>query len=119
MYKTQDLEEKAIKAITEKKLFFFTDVAANLPCSKETFYQHFPVNSDQYKRVAEALERVKTEIKVSMRSKWYKSDHAALQINLYKLIATKEELQAISMQHIDVDIPENTEIKISIKKSSE
>lgn len=119
MYKTEELEKLAITAIQEKKLFFIEDIVANLPCTKETFYQHFPVDSDGYKRVREVLDRVKTEIKVSMRSKWYKSDHPALQITLYKLIATKEEQQAISMQHIDVDIPENTEIKISIKKSSE
>jgi len=116
MYNTEELEQKALKAIEDKKLFFIEDIVANLPCSKDTFYKHFPVESDGYKRISEALERVKSDIKVSMRSKWYTSKAPALQISLYKLIASTEERRALNSQTIDFEIPEDTEIKIKISR---
>ena len=49
----------------------------------------------------EELERNRTELKVSMRSKWYTSNAPALQMALMKLIATPEELRKLSMQYIE------------------
>ena len=45
------------------------------------------------------LETNRTELKVSMRSKWYKSNAPALQLALMKLISTPEELKKLSMNH--------------------
>ena len=36
-----------------------------------------------------------------MRSKWYKSDNATLQMGLMKLISSDEERQRLSQTHID------------------
>ena len=98
-YKTEDLFNTAIEQIKKHKLFFVEDIIAFLPCRKSTFYEHFPNDSDYYKRMFEELEQNRTELKVSMRSKWYKSNAPALQMALMKLIATPEELRKLSMQY--------------------
>lgn len=101
-YKTEDLLKTALEAIEKHKLFFIEDIIAFLPCHKSTFYEHFPNESDNYKRMFDELEKNRTELKVSMRSKWYKSNAPALQMALMKLIATPEELRKLSMNHTDL-----------------
>lgn len=100
-YKTEDLFDTAMKQIVKNKLFFIEDIIAFMPCAKSTFYEHFPNDSNYYKRMFEALEKNRTELKVSMRSKWYNSNAPALQMALMKLIATPEELKKLSMQYND------------------
>jgi hypothetical protein len=100
-YKTEDLFKTAVEAIKKNKLFFIEDIIAYMPCAKSTFYEHFPNDSDYYKRMFEQLEQNRTELKVSMRSKWYNSNAPALQMALMKLIATPEELRKLSMQFIE------------------
>lgn len=119
MYVTEVLFEQAKKAVKDNRLVFIEEIVSFLPCRKNTFYEHFPTYSDEYKELSGMLEANRTTIKAGLRAKWYKGNSAAAQIALYRLICTKEENRALSMQHVDVDIPENTEIKISIKKSSE
>ena len=98
-YKTEDLFNTAIEQIKKHKLFFIEDIIAFLPCRKSTFYDHFPNDSDYYKKMFEELERNRTELKVSMRSKWYKSNAPALQMALMKLICTDEERKKLAMQY--------------------
>lgn len=116
-YDKKILEKQALEAIEKHKLFFISDVVAYLPCSRQTFYD---LELDKLDTIKDALTKVKTDIKVSMRSKWYKSDAPALQMGLMKLISTDEELRKLSMQHnaneevekpifknIDLDVEEN------------
>ena len=98
-YNTEDLFNTAMEQIKKHKLFFIEDIIAFLPCRKSTFYEHFPNDSDYYKRMFEELEQNKTELKVSMRSKWYKSNAPALQMALMKLICTDEERKKLAMQY--------------------
>lgn len=100
-YKTQELKEQALKAIEKHKLFFVEDVIAFLPCVKSVFYDHFPNESNDYKDIQEALTKNKVEVKTSLRSKWYKSNSAPLQLALYKLIANPDEHKALQMQYND------------------
>jgi len=97
-YKYSELEKQALDAIEKHKLFFIADVVAYLPCSYVTFYD-FKLNESN--AIKDALTKVKTDIKVSMRSKWYKSENATLQMGLMKLISTDEELRKLSMQTIE------------------
>ena len=116
-YKTNELERLSLEAIEKYKLFFIEDVVAYLPCDKSTFYAHKLHESNTIK---EALLTVKTNIKVSMRSKWYLSEQPTLQLALMKLISSEEELRKLSMSHnvleekekpifngIDIDVAEN------------
>ena len=101
-YNTATLKKQAIAAIEKHKLFFIEDVVAFLPCVKSVFYEHFPNESNDRKEIDELLERNRIEVKTSMRSKWYKSDAPALQLSLYKIIATQDERTALSMKSVDV-----------------
>ena len=82
MYKTEDLLNTAIDAIKKNRLIFIEDIIAFLPCHKSTFYEHFPNESDNYKKMFDMLETNRTTLKVSMRSKWFNSNAPALQMAL-------------------------------------
>lgn len=100
-YDKNKVFEQAKEVIVKHKLFFVDDIVAFLPCSKQTFYDFYPVNSDKLDELKELLNQNRIELKVSMRSKWYKSNAPALQMALMKLIATPEELKKLSMQYND------------------
>lgn len=102
-YDKQKIFEQAKEMIVKHKLFFTDDIVAFLPCSKSTFYEYFPDKSDELDKLKELLNLNRTELKVSMRSKWYKSNAPALQMALMKLIATPEELRKLSMTHTAVE----------------
>lgn len=98
-YDRKKVYEQALEAIEKHKLFFIDDIVAFLPISKSTFYEWELEKSEELKA---RLEKNRTELKVSMRSKWYKSNAPALQMALMKLIATPEELRKLSMNHTDL-----------------
>lgn len=95
-YKTEELERLSVDAIKQHKLFFIEDIVAYLPCTKPTFYEH---KLNESNAIKEALTEVKTNLKVSMRSKWYRSENPTLQLALMKLLSNDEELRKLSMQH--------------------
>ena len=102
-YDRKKIFEQAKEMIVKHKLFFIEDIVAFIPCSKQTFYDFFPVGSDELDSLKTLLDTNRTELKVSMRSKWYKSNAPALQMGLMKLIATPEELRKLSMQHSAIE----------------
>ena len=95
-YDTQILKKQALEAIEKHKLFFVEDVIVYLPCSKPCFYDHFPVNSDEFNELNDKLYRNRMDVKTSLRSKWYKSDNATLQMALMKLIVNDDERRRLS-----------------------
>jgi hypothetical protein len=101
-YDKKKIFEQAKEVIVKHKLFFIEDIVAFLPISKPTFYEYFPIDSNEVNELKGLLETNRTELKVSMRSKWYKSNAPALQMALMKLIATPEELRKLSMNHTDI-----------------
>jgi hypothetical protein len=100
-YKKKEIFEKAKEAIEKHKLFFVEDIIAFLPCDKTTFYRFFTPDSNEYNELKAQLEKNRVEVKTSLRSKWYKSDAPALQMALYKLIASPEEHKALQMNYTD------------------
>jgi hypothetical protein len=54
---------------------------------------------DKLDSIKTALTQVKTNLKVSMRSKWFRSENPTLQLALMKLVSSDEELRKLSMQH--------------------
>jgi hypothetical protein len=99
-YDRKKVFETAKEAIVKHKLFFIDDIIAFLPISKSTFYDWNLQESDELK---ELLNTNRTELKVSMRSKWYTSNAPALQMALMKLIASPEELRKLSMTHTAIE----------------
>ncbi len=91
--------EQAKEMIVKHKLFFLDDIIAFLPISSSTFYAWEMEKSEELK---ELLNLNRVELKVSMRSKWYKSNAPALQMALMKLICTDEERKKLSMTQTDI-----------------
>ena len=101
-YDRKKIFEQAKEVIVKHKLFFVEDIVAFLPISKTTFYEYFPIESNETNELKELLETNRTELKVSMRSKWYKSNAPALQMALMKLICNDDERKMLSMQQTDI-----------------
>ena len=102
-YDKKKIFEQAKEMIVKHKLFFIEDIVAFLPIAKKTFYEYFPIEGNESNELKGLLETNRIELKVSMRSKWYKSNAPALQMALMKLIATPEELRKLSMTHTAVE----------------
>ena len=100
-YDKTKIFEQAKEAIVKHKLFFVEDIIAFIPISKQTFYDYYPINSDELDTLKTLLETNRTTLKVSMRSKWFMSNAPALQMALMKLIATPEELKKLSMTFVE------------------
>lgn len=100
-YDRKKIFEQAKEVIIKHKLFFIEDIVAFLPISKKTFYEYFPVDSNECNELKGLMETQRTELKVKMRSKWYNSNAPALQMALMKLIASPEELKRLSMTYTD------------------
>ena len=100
-YDKTKIFEQAKEAIVKHKLFFVEDIVAFLPIAKKTFYEYYPIGSNECNELKGLLEINRTTLKVSMRSKWYTSNAPALQMALMKLIATPEELKKLSMTFVE------------------
>lgn len=100
-YDRAEIFEKAKQQVQEHSLYFIEDVVAFLPISKPTFYEFFPVDSNEFNDIKELLDNNKISTKVKLRKKLGEGDKAAEILALYKLIATEEERRALSMQHVD------------------
>lgn len=114
-YDKKKILAQAKEMIVKHKLFFIEDIVSFLPCSKSTFYEFYPDGSDELDELKGFLETNRVELKVSMRSKWYKSNAPALQMALMKLIASPEELKKLSMQYIESD---NNNVNVNSKALS-
>jgi len=101
-YDKAKIYEQAKEVTVKNKLFFIEDIVAFLPISKKTFYEYFPIESDESNELKELLQINKTELKVGLRKKWYISDNATLQMALMKLICSDEERKMLSMNHTDI-----------------
>lgn len=106
-YDRLEIFEQAKEVTKENNLFFIEDIIAYLPISKPTFYDFFPIDSNELNDLKELLEHNRVSLKVSMRKKWQDNPAPALQMALMKLIASPEELKKLSMQFIE---SENTNV---------
>ena len=100
-YDKDKIFEQAKQAITVNNLYFIGDIVAFIPCAKPTFYELFPVGSDELNTLKELLEKNKITTKSDIRKKLWKSDKAAELLALYRLIATNDERQALNQQYIE------------------
>jgi len=100
-YDKKKLYDQAVKAIEENNLFFVEDIVAFIPCSKPTFYEFFPIGSNEINTLKDLLDQNKVSTKSAIRAKLFKSEKAAELLALYRLICTKEEHQLLNQQYID------------------
>jgi hypothetical protein len=97
----EKLLEDAKNAIVNNNLVFIEEVVHFLPCSKPTFYDYFKVDSNEFNELKELLDKNRVNQKLDLRGKWAISEAPALQLALYKLISSPDEIKALSMQSID------------------
>ncbi len=101
-FKKKNIFEDSKTLVKNHRLIFLADLIAMLPCSESTFYSFFPKDSKELDELHEMINENRVALKVSLRNKWYKSNAPVLQLSLYKLLATPDELKALSMSHTDI-----------------
>jgi len=110
----KQIYEKALKEVDKNKLIFIEDFIAYLGISKPTFYSYFKVGSNEFNSIKELIDKNKINIKVGLRSKWYKSENTTAQIALYKLCANEEELERLNnKEKVAFDEMPKIEIKLN------
>lgn len=100
-YKNEKLYEEAVRVIKQYNLFMVKDVVAYLGIVGDTFYNHFPTESEESEHIKRLLQENKIKTKVSIRKKLHNCESVAGWLALYKLLATEEELRALSMEYVD------------------
>ena len=96
------LYQQAQTAIKENNLFFIEDIVAFIPCSKPTFYEYFPIDSNEFNNLKGLLEQNKIRTKSAIRAKLYKSPKASELLALYRLICTPEERKMLNQNYIEL-----------------
>jgi len=119
-YDRNKIYQQALDLIGKKKLFFIEDVVCLLPCRKSTFYDLFPIDSNEMDTIKELLEKNKIEIKNGLRNKWYNGNNPLTQMALYKLIGTEEEYHRIAStktenKNINIERPIFNGLDINVK----
>ena len=112
-YNKNELTLKAIEVIKKKKLVFMTEVIHYLGISNKSFYNH---ELNEVSEIKNALQGNKISLKGKMRSKWFISENATLQISLYKLIANDDERKRLTQQYIKHDGEVNHKNQIDATK---
>lgn len=105
-----EIYKQALEVAEQKKCFFIEQLVSFLPIAKSTFYDYFPVDSDELNSIKEILDKNKVEVKSAMYNKWFKSDNATLQIALMKLIASEEEAHRLNGTNMKVESNNTTTI---------
>ena len=100
-YDKKKIYDQAIEAIKKNNLFFIEDVVAFLPIAKKTYYQWFPLESNESNELKELLDQNKIRTKSAIRAKLYKSEKAAELLALYRLIATPDEHRKLNQSYVD------------------
>jgi len=93
--------EKAKEVIAKHKLIFIEEIVSYLPISKPTFYEYFPINSNEINELKTLLEDNSVSIKSGLRNKWYESENPTLQIALYRLTSRDDEHKKLNQSYID------------------
>lgn len=98
MYDKEKIKAECIEVIKTEKLTFFTDLVIYIEPALSTLYEWELEKSEDIKR---ELAKNKLLAKKKMRCKWEQSDNAALQIAAYRLLAEKEEIEALTINKVD------------------
>lgn len=102
--RAKDLYKKIFDIIKKKEPIFIEELAVFCGISKPTFYEYFPVDSNEFNSIKEAMNEIKIAKKKMLQQKWLMTDNATLNIAAYKLLSTKEERGLLAdRQDINVD----------------
>lgn len=94
----KEKEKLALEAIDKYNLLFINEIHVYLPFCRSTFYN---AGLDKLDTIKKALEENRIKTKQALRTKWYASKSATLQIALYKLIANDDELRRLTNVNVE------------------
>ena len=97
-YKKADMIKQSLEAIKENTLVFVEEIIAFVPFGKATFYNH---NLDKLDDIKKELDNNRIRTKAGLRKNWRESKSPALQIALYRLLATESEYDRLVLQKVD------------------
>jgi hypothetical protein len=100
-YNKEKLFQQAKEAVLKNNLIFIEEIVSFLPCSKPTFYEYFPLDSNELNELKAIIEDNTINIKSGLRNKWYESDNPTLQIALYRLTSRDDEHKKLNQSYID------------------
>jgi hypothetical protein len=100
-YNKEKLFQQAKEAVLKNNLIFIEEIVSFLPCSKQTFYEYFPLGSDELDEIKAIIEDNSVTIKSGLRNKWYESENPTLQIALYRLTSRDDEHKKLNQSYID------------------
>ena len=109
---TEQMESECIEAIEANKLTFINEIFAFVPFCSSTFYDKGLEKSESIKRL---LDKHRISTKIKLKKRWEDSENATLQIGLYKLIGTTDEVHRLSGTRQEID----TNQKISFNIDSD
>lgn len=91
-----------LKKIEENpRIVFNQDVYAVCKISRCYYYKHFPVGSEAYNQIQDALEINKTNLKFIIRDRLAESKSPAALLSLYRLVGTQEERDALNSYRVE------------------
>lgn len=96
MYDKEQELDNVVKAIEENSICFFEDIELYVAPSKRIMQDW---GFHELPTIKEQLAKNKVKRKSKMRKKWEDSDNATLQISAYKLMATDEELEKLTVNN--------------------
>jgi hypothetical protein len=121
-YNTEELYKMALKIIKEREVRTINGLIGLMPCHKATFYDHFPLKSDELNHIKRELNKKKVEGKERLIRMMGSITHGspAERIFLYKLWADEEEKEAIYDTSIKakIETPKH-EITLNLIKDNE
>lgn len=106
--------KQAGDAILKNDLVFIEEVVCYLPISKATFYEYFPLGSDELNALKTLLDANKVKTKVTLRKNWATTENPTLQITLYKLLSNAEEERKLSIVKQEISGPEGRPIETTV-----
>ena len=95
-YERSEIIEYAVKAIEEYGLISLNELISYIPIKKSQF---FNAKYNEEEQIIDALNDSKIKTKVKRRKEWANSENSTLQIALYKLCATPDELKRLGTQY--------------------
>ena len=93
---------EVVEAISANpSLVYHQDVYNYLGISAATYYKQFPTDSEEKQHIEDALEQNKTLTKRKIRDRLLESKNTAALLSLYRLLATKEERDALNSYKVE------------------
>lgn len=113
-YDRDKILAQCVEVIEKEKLTFFNDLAIYVEPTMASLYEW---EFEKLEILKSALLKNKLATKKKLRNKWEESDNATLQLAAYKLIAEKEELNALTMNRQEITNPpgESFDITLNLK----